>query len=102
MATATLSASISSALTKKYKGCICRDCTRVIGESYGGQQLHLGAPPVLERSKFATCQPCADQTVCAGGCEGREIPDGIKLVPSSIGPSCRNCLSRLQRLRRTF
>ena len=89
--------SVLAKRTQSYAGCVCRDCKRIIGQEYNGDILHIGSLPVSKKSRNATCRPCRDQPVCAGGCERREIPDGIKLVKTEHGEMCRDCHSALQR-----
>jgi len=95
---ASISESVLSKRTAPYKGSKCRDCRRIIGQEYNGNTLHIGSLPVSKRSKNVTCRPCRDQPVCAGGCERREIPDGIKLVQTNCGKMCRDCIQTQQKL----
>lgn len=98
---ATVSESVSTGVlkrTNKYKGCVCRDCKRIIGQEYNGEMLLLGSMPVSKHSRNVTCRPCRDQPVCEGGCERREIPDDIKLVQTTHGKMCRDCISDVQRV----
>ena len=94
---ASILESVLSKRTQEYAGTSCRDCKRIIGNEYNGDILHLGSRPVSKKSRNVTCRPCRDQPVCAGGCERREIPDGIKLVKTDCGEMCRDCHSALQR-----